>query len=68
MKRYLFGMSYYGHGRTETSYHEESFECDADAMVRARKILHEGKRDCDAYLISLWRFEGENMRHVVSYQ
>lgn len=68
MEKYLFGLSYYEHGHKETNYHDESFECDADAMVRARKILQEGKRDCDAHIISLWRFEGENLKHVVSYQ
>lgn len=68
MKKYLFGLSYCGHVHTETNYHVKSFECDADAMVRARKILQEGKRDCDAHIISLWRFEGENLKHVVSYR
>ena len=75
MKRYLFAVRFVDGGFGNLNYHEEKFECDADAMERARKILHESKRDCNAFQIDLFRFQIEVgredsicWRHVVSYQ
>ena len=65
MKRYLFEL----HCTTGTNYHHEMFECNADAQVRARKILTEAKRDANAFMISVY---GKNnvgdWKYIVSYQ
>lgn len=46
MKRFLFSLWYVGKdNRKQVESHEESFECQADAQVRARAILNEAKRD-----------------------
>jgi len=65
MKRYLFGL----HCQGVVNYHEEMFECDADAQIRARKILNEGKRDANAFMISVYRIHNSvDWRLIVSYQ
>ena len=65
MKRYLFEL----HCVTKTNYHHEMFECDADAQIRARKILGEGKRDANAFMISVYgKNKSGDWKHIVSYQ
>lgn len=65
MKRYLFEL----HCLTETRYHNEMFQCDADAQIRARKILTDAKRDKVGFLISLYgKNNSGDWKHIVSYQ
>ena len=69
MKRYLFGLHYQQNNlQSATNYHEEMFECDADAMQRAREILREGKRDVNAYLVSVYGMRKGNWLNIVNYQ
>ena len=65
MKRYLFEL----HCVNETVYHHEMFGCDADAMIRSREILKEGKRDKLAFMISLYaKNKSGDWKVIVSYQ
>jgi hypothetical protein len=65
MKRYLFEL----HCVNETVYHHEMFECDADAQIRARKILNDSKRDGVGFMISLYsKNKAGDWHHIVSYQ
>lgn len=65
MKRYLFEL----HCVNDTNYHHEMFDCDADAMIRSREILREGKRDMQAFLISVYcKNKLGDWKLIVSYQ
>jgi hypothetical protein len=45
------------------------FECDADAQIRARKILNDSKRDGVGFMISLYsKNKAGDWHHIVSYQ
>ena len=69
MNTYLFELHYQNSNLTAGfNYHRELFACDADAMVHARKVLKEGKRDVNAFLISVYRKQNGHFKHVVSYQ
>ena len=68
MKSYLFALWYTVNGHNDVDCHEENFACNADAMIRARKILEEGKRDCNAFMISLYEKNGLDWRNIVNYQ
>lgn len=68
MKRFLFSLWFVQNGHKEISSHEESFECNADAMIRARAILAESKRDKVGLQIDLYEKNGGSWKHVVSYQ
>lgn len=65
MKRYLFELIC----DDGINYHQELFECDADAMIRAREILKEGKRDANAFVISVYKKNKScDWKHIISYQ
>lgn len=68
MKRYLFTVWYNENGMQHNPSHEEMFRCDADAMVRARAILNDTKRDVNAFQIDLYGKRGNDWKHIVSYQ
>lgn len=69
MKRFLFSLWYVGKdNRKQVESHEESFECHADAQVRARAILNEAKRDKCGLQIDLYEKRGNAWKHIVSYQ
>lgn len=69
MKKYLFELHFQNKDLTyNANYHQEHFECDADAMIRAREILKEAKRDVNAYLISVYCKHHGDWKLVVSYQ
>lgn len=59
---------YVENGRKAENEHTEYFECDADAMVRAREILKESKRDGCGLQIDVYRKNIHTWHHVVSYQ
>ena len=66
MKTYVFTLWYIENGRKQERTHEETFECDADAMKRARAILAEVKRDkVDVMQIDVFE---KKLSHIVSYQ
>ena len=68
MKSYLFSLAYVENGHKENKEHSELFECDADAMQRAREILKESKRDGCGIQIDVYRKNTKTWHHVVSYQ
>lgn len=69
MKRFLFSLWYVGKdNRKQVESHEESFECQADAQVRARAILNEAKRDKCGLQIDLYEKRGNAWKNIVSYQ
>ncbi len=61
---YLFELHY----PSNSNFHKESFECDADAMEHGRKVLNEGKRDVNAFLVSVYRRTNYDWKQIVSYQ
>ena len=68
MKTYLFELHFQEKNlQAGFNYQRMMFECDADAMKRARDILREGKRDVQAFLISLYVNRGD-WKHIISYQ
>ena len=69
MKTYLFELHFQKSDlQAGFDYHREMMECDADAMKCARDILREGKRDVNAFLISLYVKRHGDWKKVVSYQ
>lgn len=70
MKRFLFSLWRVENGHKNVESHEESFESCADAMMRARSILKEAKRDGCGIQIDLYEKLPANSgwRHAVSYQ
>ena len=63
---YLFALQVIKNdGKMNIVSHTEEQECDADAMVRARKVLKEARRDGARVLqIDLYN---NGRKHVVSY-
>jgi hypothetical protein len=49
-------------------FHEELFANSNDAKARAIKVLQEGKRDCNAYLVTLYGKHRGDWKKIVSYQ
>lgn len=64
----IYVFETYKVGATIKSFgsHTEEYECDADAMMRARKILAKEKRDLheDNLRISLYEYP---QRYIVTY-
>lgn len=66
MKKYVFTLWYIENDRKQENTHEEEHECNADAMMRAREILSEAKRDKkDVMQIDVFE---KKLSHIVSYQ
>ena len=69
MKTYLFELHYQKSDlQSGFNYHREMFECNADAMQRAREILREGKRDVNAFLICVFVLNRGDWKKIVAYQ
>lgn len=69
MEWYLFELCYQNKDLTAgTNFHKELFADIADAKVRAIKILQEGKRDCNAYLVSLYAKHKGDWLKIASYK
>lgn len=69
MEWYLFELCYQNKDLTAAKdFHEEMFANSNDAKARAIKVLQEGKRDCNAYFISLYVKHRGDWKKIVSYQ
>lgn len=69
MEWYLFELCYQNKDLTAgTNFHKELLANSSDAKARAIKVLREGKRDCNAYLITLYGKHKGDWKKIVSYQ
>jgi hypothetical protein len=69
MEWYLFELCYQNKDLTAgTNFHKELLANSSDAKTRANKVLQEGKRDCNAYLVTLYGKHRGDWKKIVSYQ
>lgn len=68
MNRFLFTLWVIERGQKSPKTHEENHETLADAMMRARAILNEAKRDGCGMQIDLYQSVTLGWKHCVSYQ
>jgi hypothetical protein len=69
MEWYLFELCYQNKDLTAgTNFHKELLANSSDAKARAIKVLQEGKRDYNAYLITLYGKHRGDWKKIVSYQ
>ena len=69
MEWYLFELCYQNkYLKAGTNFHKELLANSSDAKARAIKVLQEGKRDCNAYLITLYGKHRGDWKKIVSYQ
>ena len=69
MEWYLFELCYQNKDLTAgTDFHKELLANSSDAKAHAIKVLQEGKRDCNAYLVTLYGKHRGDWKKIVSYQ